>query len=89
MLGSGNGARRHGWKLKMSDQESRVVAIGFPTIQMARGGHGRFSMACGGDTFMLPFWRAPASTWLTRPRSGDDAYSDGMVSMAAAEVRQT
>jgi 2-dehydro-3-deoxygluconokinase len=35
----------------MSEQKSRVVVVGEVLIELARGGDGRFGLACGGDTF--------------------------------------
>src|SRR3954452_13204849 len=79
-----------GRKLKMSDQKSRVVAIGEVMIEMSRGGDGRFGMACGGDTFNTAVYLARAGIEVAYATAlGDDTYSDGMVSMAAAEGIKT
>jgi len=79
-----------GRKLKMSDQKSRVVAIGEVMIEMSRGGDGRFGMACGGDTFNTAVYLARAGIDVAYATAlGDDTYSDGMVSMAAAEGIKT
>src|SRR6187397_406384 len=79
-----------GRKLKMSDQKSRVIAIGEVMIEMSRGGDGRFGMACGGDTFNTAVYLARAGVDVAYATAlGDDTYSDGMVSMAAAEGIKT
>src|SRR5215204_370603 len=79
-----------GRKLKMSDQKSRVVAIGEVMIELSRGGDGRFGMACGGDTFNTAVYLARAGIDVAYATAlGDDTYSDGMVSMAAAEGIKT
>ena len=49
-----------GQKLKMADQKTRVVAIGEVMIEMTRGVDGRFSTACGGDTFNTAVYLARA-----------------------------
>src|SRR6476619_232419 len=75
-----------GRKLKMSDQKSRVVAIGEVMIELARGGDGRFGMACGGDTFNTAVYLARAGLDVAYATAlGDDRYSDDIVAMAKAE----
>ena len=57
---------------------------------MARGGDGRFGMACGGDTFNTAVYLARAGIDVAYATAlGDDPYSDGIVSMAAAEGIKT
>ncbi|MBM3528186.1 MAG: sugar kinase [Alphaproteobacteria bacterium] len=74
----------------MSDQKPRVVAIGEVMIEMARGGDGRFAMACGGDTFNTAVYLARAGIDVTYATAlGDDTYSDGIVAMAVAESLKT
>src|SRR5215207_1517618 len=69
-----------GRKLKMRDQKSRVVAIGEVMIDMSRGG----------DTFNTAVYLARAGIDVAYATAlGDDTYSDGMVSMAAAEGIKT
>ena len=50
-------------KLSMTDQKSRVIAIGEVMVELARGSDGRFSMSCGGDTFNTAIYLARA-VWL-------------------------
>ena len=53
-------AAQMGRKLRMTDPKTRVVAIGEVMIEMARGNDGRFSTACGGDTFNTAVYLARA-----------------------------
>jgi len=70
----------------MSDQKSRVVAIGEVMIELTRGNDSRFGMACGGDTFNTAVYLARAGIDVAYATAlGDDPYSDGIVSMASAE----
>src|SRR6187549_2488385 len=79
------GGARMGQRSKMTDPKSRVVAIGEVMIELARGGDGRFGMACGGDTFNTAVYLARAGVDVSYATAlGDDPYSDGIVSMAAA-----
>jgi len=79
-----------GRKLRMSDQRTRVVAIGEVMIELSRGPDGRFGMACGGDTFNTAVYLARAGIDTAYATAlGDDPYSDGMVSMASAEGVKT
>jgi 2-dehydro-3-deoxygluconokinase len=74
----------------MSDEKKRVVALGEVMIEMARGADGRFSSACGGDTFNTAVYMARAGIDVAYATAlGDDPYSDGIVSMAAAEGIKT
>ena len=47
-----------GQKLRMSEQRTRVVAVGEVMIEMSRGADGRFGMGCGGDTFNTAIYLA-------------------------------
>jgi 2-dehydro-3-deoxygluconokinase len=74
----------------MSDQQKRVVAVGEVMIEMARGSEGRFTMACGGDTFNTAVYLARAGINVAYATAlGDDPYSDTIVSLAAAEGVKT
>ena len=44
----------------MSEQKPRVVCVGEVLIELARGAEGRFSLACGGDTFNTAVYLARA-----------------------------
>jgi len=70
----------------MSDQGSRIVSIGEVMIELARGGDGRFGIACGGDTFNTAVYLARAKADVAYATAiGDDSYSDGIVALATAE----
>ena len=75
-----------GQKLRMSEQRTRVVAVGEVMIEMSRGADGRFGMGCGGDTFNTAIYLARSGIDVAYATAlGDDAYSDGIVSLASAE----
>ena len=64
----------------MSDQKSRVVAVGEVMVEMARGGDGRFGHGCGGDTFNTAVYLARAGIDVAYATAlGDDPYSDSIV----------
>jgi 2-dehydro-3-deoxygluconokinase len=70
----------------MTDQTKRIVSIGEVMIEMARGPDGRFSQACGGDTFNTAVYLARRGLPVTYATAlGDDLYSDRIISLAAAE----
>jgi 2-dehydro-3-deoxygluconokinase len=74
----------------MNEQKSRVVAVGEVMVEMARGGDGRFSQGCGGDTFNTTVYLARAGVDVAYATAlGDDPYSDGIVSLAHAEGVKT
>src|SRR5471032_1340741 len=90
IVGSGHGVGGMGRKGRMTDQKTRVIAIGEVMIEMARGNDGRFGTACGGDTFNTAVYLARAGIDVAYATAlGDDAYSDGIVSMATAEGIKT
>jgi 2-dehydro-3-deoxygluconokinase len=79
-----------GQKQRMTEQKTRVVAIGEALIEMSRGSDGRFGTACGGDTFNTAIYLARAGADVAYATAlGDDPYSDGIVAMAAAEGVKT
>jgi 2-dehydro-3-deoxygluconokinase len=70
----------------MTDQTKRIVSIGEVMIEMARGPDGRFSQACGGDTFNTAVYLARRGLAVAYATAlGDDLYSDRIVSLANAE----
>jgi 2-dehydro-3-deoxygluconokinase len=70
----------------VSEQKPTVVSIGEVMIELARGSDGRFGMACGGDTFNTAVYLARAGIDVAFATAlGDDAYSDTIVALAAAE----
>jgi 2-dehydro-3-deoxygluconokinase len=87
---SGAAGVRMGQRSKMTDPKSRVVAIGEVMVELARGGDGRFGMACGGDTFNTAVYLARAGVDVAYATAlGDDRYSDNIVAMATAEGVKT
>ncbi len=70
----------------MTEQRTRIVSVGEVMIEMARGSDGRFSQACGGDTFNTAVYLARRGLPVTYATAlGDDPYSDQIVALAAAE----
>jgi 2-dehydro-3-deoxygluconokinase len=70
----------------MTDQTKPIVSIGEVMVEMARGPDGRFSQACGGDTFNTAVYLARRGLPVAYATAlGDDLYSDRIVSLAAAE----
>jgi 2-dehydro-3-deoxygluconokinase len=67
-------------------ENTRVVAIGEVMVELARGNDGRYSLAYGGDTFNTAVYLARAGVAVAYATAlGDDPYSDGAMSLAAAE----
>jgi 2-dehydro-3-deoxygluconokinase len=73
----------------MSEQKvekARAVCVGEPLIELARGADGRFTLACGGDTFNTAIYLARAGIDVAFATAvGDDPYSDSMMALATAE----
>jgi 2-dehydro-3-deoxygluconokinase len=70
----------------MSEQKSRVVCVGEVMIELARGSDGRFALSCAGDTFNTAVYLARAGIDVGFATAlGDDAYSDGILALMAAE----
>lgn len=70
----------------MNDQTKRIVSIGEVMIEMTRGQDGRFSQACGGDTFNTAVYLARRGLPVAYATAlGDDIYSDRIMALAAAE----
>jgi 2-dehydro-3-deoxygluconokinase len=70
----------------MTQQRSRIVCVGEATIELARGGDGRFGIGCGGDTFNAAIYLARAGIEVGFATAlGDDPYSDGVLALAATE----
>jgi sugar/nucleoside kinase (ribokinase family) len=67
-------------------EKQRIVCVGEVMVELARGADGRFGLAYGGDTFNTAVYLARADVPVAYATAlGDDAYSDGIVSLAAAE----
>ena len=70
----------------MSEQKPRAVCVGEVLIELARGADGRFALSCGGDTFNTAIYLARAGVNAAFATAlGDDAYSDSIMALAAAE----
>ncbi len=70
----------------MSEEKSRVIAVGEAVVELVRGSDGRFGLACGGDTFNTAIYLARAGIDTAFATAlGDDPYSDGILALAAAE----
>ena len=70
----------------MSEQRTRIVSLGEVMIELSRGNDGRFSVACGGDTFNTAVYLARRGMDVAYATAlGDDPYSDGILALAAAE----
>ncbi len=70
----------------MPQNRTRIVSIGEVMIEMARGGDGRFSQGCGGDTFNTAVYLARHGHDVGYATAlGDDRYSDTIAALAAAE----
>ncbi len=70
----------------MTETGKRAICIGEATIELARGGDGRFALASSGDTFNTAIYLARAGQPTAFASAlGDDPYSDAIVSLAAAE----
>jgi 2-dehydro-3-deoxygluconokinase len=70
----------------MSDQKTAVVSVGEALIELTRGGDSRFSIGSGGDTFNTAIYLARQGVDVAFATAlGDDPFSEGIVSLAAAE----
>jgi len=70
----------------MNEQRSSVVCVGEATIELVRGGDGRFGIACAGDTLNVAVYLARAGIATAFATAlGDDPYSEAIVSLTAAE----
>jgi len=70
----------------MTNGKSRVVTVGEVMVELARGDDGRFALAYGGDTFNTAVYLARAGVPVAYASAlGDDAYSDRIMDLAAAE----
>jgi 2-dehydro-3-deoxygluconokinase len=67
-------------------ERPRSICIGEASIALARGGDGRFTLASSGDTFNTAIYLARAGRPVAFASAlGEDAYSDSIVALAAAE----
>jgi len=66
--------------------QPRSLCIGEATIELARGGDGRFLLGCGGDAFNTAIYLARAGQGAAFVSAlGDDVYSERIAALAAAE----
>jgi 2-dehydro-3-deoxygluconokinase len=66
--------------------EKNVVCIGEVMIELSRGADGRYGLSYGGDTFNTAVYLARAGIAVGYATAlGDDPYSQGVCSLAAAE----
>jgi 2-dehydro-3-deoxygluconokinase len=70
----------------MAEPVKRAICVGEATVELARGGDGRFALASAGDTFNTAIYlaRAGLATGFASAL-GDDPYSEAIVSLAQAE----
>jgi 2-dehydro-3-deoxygluconokinase len=70
----------------MSESAKRAICVGEAIVELARGADGRFALASSGDTFNTAIYLARAGQPTAFASAlGDDAFSDAIVSLAAAE----
>jgi len=70
----------------MADPTPRIICIGEALVELTRGLDGGFAPSCGGDVFNSAVYLARAGLDVAFASAiGDDPYSDGIVSLAAAE----
>jgi 2-dehydro-3-deoxygluconokinase len=70
----------------MSEPRTRAVCVGEVMIELARGGDGRFGIACGGDTFNTAIYLARGGAEVAFASAvGEDPYSEGILALTAAE----
>jgi 2-dehydro-3-deoxygluconokinase len=70
----------------MNEPVKRAVCIGEATIELTRGGDGRYALASAGDTFNTAIYLARAGSAVAFASAlGDDPYSDAILALAEAE----
>jgi 2-dehydro-3-deoxygluconokinase len=70
----------------MTEQKSRAICVGEVSMELRRGGDGRFALSCGGDVFNTAIYLARAGIDVAFASAiGDDPYSDSILALAAAE----
>src|SRR5215470_15926575 len=70
----------------MTEKKPRLVAVGEVMIELTRAGDGRYRFAFGGDTFNTAVYLARGGIDVDYATAlGDDAYSDALLALAAAE----
>src|SRR2546421_6969309 len=67
-------------------EKTRVICVGEVMVELARGADNRYALAFGGDTFNTAVYLARAGIPAAYASAmGDDPYSAGLMSLAAAE----
>src|SRR5438045_9729934 len=67
-------------------EKARVICVGEVMVEFARGADNRYGLSFGGDTFNTAVYLARAGIPAAYARAmGDDLYSAGLLSLAAAE----
>ncbi len=70
----------------MNEPKARALCVGEALIELARGADGKFALSSGGDTFNTAVYLARAGIDVGFATAlGDDSYSEGIMSLAAAE----
>jgi 2-dehydro-3-deoxygluconokinase len=70
----------------MDEPVKHAVCIGEATIELTRGGDGRYALASAGDTFNTAIYLARAGAAVAFASAlGDDPYSDAIMALAEAE----
>src|ERR1700687_880824 len=70
----------------MAESKAGIICIGEVLIELARVSDGRFAVGCAGDTFNTAVYLARAGIDVGFATAlGDDSYSEGIMSLAAAE----
>jgi 2-dehydro-3-deoxygluconokinase len=70
----------------MAELAKRAICIGEATVELARGGDGRYSLASSGDTFNTAIYLARAGAAVSFASAlGDDPYSEAILALAQAE----
>jgi 2-dehydro-3-deoxygluconokinase len=70
----------------MTEDKAGAICVGEVSIELRRGGDGRFALATGGDTFNTAIYLARAGLEVAFATAiGDDPYSDSILALAAAE----
>jgi 2-dehydro-3-deoxygluconokinase len=68
------------------NEPKRAICVGEATVELARGGDGRFALGSGGDAFNTAIYLARAGVPTAFASAlGEDAYSEAIVSLAQAE----
>ena len=71
----------------MNASKPGAVCVGEVMIELSRGGDGRFSIGCGGDTFNTAIYLARAGADVALATAlGADVYSDAILALLAGRI---